>query len=108
MKLKDRVAMVTGAAQVSDRPRRPVRGGGARSPSWIWPDAARATAEQIEKAGGEALAIAADVSRAEDNREAVAQTVGRWGRLDAVRQCWSPVADRRRGDGRKRLRPDWA
>jgi len=45
-------------------------------------DVAKATAEQIERAGGEALAVTADVSRAADNQAAVSQTLGRWGRLD--------------------------
>jgi 3-oxoacyl-[acyl-carrier protein] reductase len=63
------------------------------------PDAARETAAQIERAGGQALAIAADVSRAEDNRDAVAEVVARWGRLDVfyanagVPQWPSPVED---------------
>ena len=45
-------------------------------------DAARGTTQQIEKAGGQALALAADVSRGEDNREAIGKTVAAWGRLD--------------------------
>jgi 3-oxoacyl-[acyl-carrier protein] reductase len=45
-------------------------------------EAAKATAEAIERAGGEALAIRADVSRAVDNAGAVGAAVARWGRLD--------------------------
>jgi 3-oxoacyl-[acyl-carrier protein] reductase len=43
---------------------------------------AKATVEQIEKAGGEAAATRADVARASDNQAIVEQTVARWGRLD--------------------------
>src|SRR5207247_2255216 len=45
-------------------------------------DAAKATAEQIERAGGHALAIRADVAKAADIQAAVNQTLARWGRLD--------------------------
>src|SRR5215472_15698460 len=84
MKLKDRVAIVTGAGSGIGQASALLFGQeGARvAVVDLKPDAARATVEQIEKAGGQALAITADVSRAEDNREAVAQTTARWGRLD--------------------------
>src|SRR2546430_10975167 len=86
MKLKDRVAMVTGAGSgIGQASALLFASEGAKvAVVDLKPDAARATAEQIEKAGGQALAIAADVSRADDNREAVAQTVARWGRLDVL------------------------
>ncbi len=86
MKLKDRVAIVTGAGSgIGEATALLFAAEGARvAVVDLKPDAARATAEQIERAGGQALAIAADVSRAEDNREAVAQTVARWGRLDVL------------------------
>jgi len=45
-------------------------------------DAAKATAEQIERSGGQALAIRADVSKSTDNQAAIQQAVARWGRLD--------------------------
>ena len=62
-------------------------------------DAAKATAEQIERSGGQALAIRADVSRSADNQAAVQQAVARWGRLDVfyanagVPQFPTPVED---------------
>jgi 3-oxoacyl-[acyl-carrier protein] reductase len=43
---------------------------------------AKATAQQIEQGGGQALALQADVSTAADNRRAVEAVVARWGRLD--------------------------
>jgi 3-oxoacyl-[acyl-carrier protein] reductase len=45
-------------------------------------DAAKATTQEIERAGGQALALRADVSRAADNQAAVERTLARWGRLD--------------------------
>lgn len=84
MKLKDRVALVTGAGSgIGQASALLFAAEGAKvAVVDLKPDAARATAGQIERAGGMAQAIAADVSRSEDNREAVGQTVGRWGRLD--------------------------
>jgi NAD(P)-dependent dehydrogenase (short-subunit alcohol dehydrogenase family) len=84
MKLKDRVAIVTGAGSgIGQASAMLFAAEGAKvAVVDLKPDAARATAEQIEKAGGQALALAADVSRSDDNRDAVAQTVARWGRLD--------------------------
>ena len=77
MKLKDRVAIVTGAGSgIGQATALLFAAEGAKvAVVDLKPDAARAVAEQIERAGGAAMAIAADVSRAEDNREAVAQTV---------------------------------
>lgn len=84
MKLKDRVAIITGAGSgIGQATALLFAAEGARvAVVDLKPDAARATAELIEKAGGQTLAIAADISRAEDNRDAVAQTAARWGRLD--------------------------
>ena len=84
MKLKDRVAIVTGAGSgIGQASALLFAAEGAKvGVVDLKPDAARETAAQIERAGGQALAIPADVSRAEDNRDAVAQAVGRWGRLD--------------------------
>ena len=101
MKLKDRVAIVTGAGSgIGQASAMLFAAEGAKvAVVDLKPDAARATAEQIEKAGGQALALAADVSRSDDNRDAVAQTVARWGRLDVfyanagVPQWPTPVED---------------
>ncbi len=84
MKLNDRVAIVTGAGSgIGQATAILFAAEGAKvTVVDLKPDAARATADRIEKAGGQALALAADVSRSDDNRDAVAQTVARWGRLD--------------------------
>jgi dihydroanticapsin dehydrogenase len=44
----------------------------------------RETVQQVEAAGGEALAVHADVTREQDVREAVAATLSRFGRLDVA------------------------
>ena len=43
---------------------------------------AKAVVERIERAGGQALAVAADVTRAADNQAMVERAVATWGRLD--------------------------
>jgi 3-oxoacyl-[acyl-carrier protein] reductase len=84
MRLKDRVAIVTGGAS----------GIGAASAAAMAREGARVliadldegrakqAVEQIEKAGGQAVAVRADVTRAADNQGIVEQAVARWGRLD--------------------------
>jgi NAD(P)-dependent dehydrogenase (short-subunit alcohol dehydrogenase family) len=47
-------------------------------------DAAEAVAGEIAAAGGEALALTADVASDDDARDLVAQVVAAWGRLDAL------------------------
>ena len=84
MKLKDRVALVTGAGSGIGQASAVLfaREGARVAVVDVREDAAKATAEQIEKAGGQALAIRADVSQAADNQAAINQTLARWGRLD--------------------------
>ena len=84
MKLTDRVAVVTGGAS----------GIGAASAIAFAAEGARVlvadvdeagstrTVEQIEKAGGRAAAIRADVTRAADNRAHVERALALWNRLD--------------------------
>ena len=84
MRLTDRVAIVTGGAS----------GIGAASAAAMAREGAcvlvvdlneagaKKTVEQIEKAGGQAVAARADVTRAADNQGIVEQAVTRWGRLD--------------------------
>ncbi|HET7877008.1 MAG TPA: SDR family oxidoreductase [Methylomirabilota bacterium] len=84
MRLKDRVALVTGAGSgIGQASAMLFAQEGARvAVVDLREDAAKTTAERIERAGGQALAIRADVSKAADNQAAVQQTLARWGRLD--------------------------
>jgi 3-oxoacyl-[acyl-carrier protein] reductase len=86
MKLKDRVALVTGAGSgIGQATAALFAQEGARvAVVDLREDAAKATVEQIERAGGQALGIRADVSKAADVEAAVNQTLARWGRLDIV------------------------
>lgn len=84
MKLKDRVAVVTGGAS----------GIGAASAIAMAAEGARVVVgdlneaaadevrERIRRAGGQALAMRADVTRALDNEALVERAVSAWGRLD--------------------------
>lgn len=86
MKLENRVAIVTGAAS----------GIGAASARLFAAEGARVAlvdldeaglldlANEIEGEGGHALAIAADVSRAEQVRGGVAHVMEKWGRIDVL------------------------
>ena len=86
MKLKDRVAIVTGGGS----------GIGAASAIAFAAEGARVlvvdvddgnakrTVEQIEKAGGKAVALRADVTRAADNQAAVERATALWSRLDIM------------------------
>jgi 3-oxoacyl-[acyl-carrier protein] reductase len=84
MRLQDKVAVITGAGSgIGAASARLFAREGARvAVVDVREEAARATAGAINAAGGQALAIPADVTRAADNEAAVAQTVSRWGRLD--------------------------
>ena len=84
MKLQGKVALVTGAGSGIGLASALLfaREGGRIAVVDVREDAAKAAAEAIEREGGEALAVRADVSRGADNAGAVAATVARWGRLD--------------------------
>ena len=84
MKLKDKVALITGAGSGIGQATALLfaREGARVAVVDVREEAAKATAQEIERAGGQALALRADVSQAADNQSAVEQTVARWGRLD--------------------------
>ena len=84
MKLQDRVAIITGAGSgIGAATALLFAQEGARvAVVDVREDTAKATAQAIERAGGQALALTADVSRAVDNQAIVDQTLARWGRLD--------------------------
>ena len=84
MRLKDKVALITGAGSGIGQATAVLfaREGAKVAVVDLREDAAKATAEQIEKSGGQALPIRADVSKSADNQAAIQQAVARWGRLD--------------------------
>ena len=55
--------------------------------------------EEIEKAGGQGLAVVADVSKVDDMKRAVEEVVEKWGRLDVVfanagvNGVWAPIEE---------------
>lgn len=86
MKLKGKVALVTGAGSgIGKVTALLFAAEGARVACVDINEAtAKQTAEQIEKAGGQALAVSADVSTAAGNQAMVERAVARWGRLDIL------------------------
>ena len=84
MRLKDRVAIVTGAGSgIGAASAQAMAREGARVLVVDLNEAAaKKTVEQIEKAGGQAVGARADVARAADNQSVVERAVARWGRLD--------------------------
>ena len=84
MRLKDRVAIVTGGGSgIGAASALAMAREGARViVADIDAAAAKATAAAIEKESGQAIAMAADVSRAVDNDTLVHRAVATWGRLD--------------------------
>ena len=101
MKLMDRIAVVTGAGSGIGRATALMfaREGARVAVVDLEEATAKATAEEIERAAGQALAIRADVSKAADNEAVVGQTIARWGRLDiffanaGVPQFPTPIED---------------
>jgi len=84
MKLKDRVAIVTGAGSgIGAAAAIAMAAEGARVlVTDVNETGAKTTVAHIERAGGQAMVLAADVTRAADNAAMVERAVKAWGRLD--------------------------
>jgi len=85
-RLRDKVALITGAGSGIGRATALLFAAeGAKVAALDWhQDAAAETARLVDEAGGEAISLAADVSREEDVAAAVEATVTRFGRLDVL------------------------
>jgi 3-oxoacyl-[acyl-carrier protein] reductase len=86
MRLEGKVALVTGAGSGIGRATALLwaREGARVACADLDEGAAKDTAQQIERGGGQALAVRADVTRAEDCQAMVERTVAAWGRLDVL------------------------
>ena len=84
MRLKERVAIVTGGASgIGAAAALAMAAEGARVViADVNEVGAKDVVERIERAGGQAMAMAADVTRAADNQALVERAVATWGRLD--------------------------
>ena len=86
MKLEGKVAIVTGAARGIGRASaiQFAKEGAKVTVADIRADLGRETIRLIESAGGEASFVLADVSKEEDVKKMVEETVARWGRVDIL------------------------
>lgn len=86
MRLGGKVALITGAGSGIGRATAVLfaREGAHVVVADVDGDAGILTAKTIEAAGGQALAVRTDVTRAADNEAAVSAALARWGRLDVL------------------------
>jgi NAD(P)-dependent dehydrogenase (short-subunit alcohol dehydrogenase family) len=99
MQLKDRVALVTGAGSGIGRAAALLlaRHGARIAAIDCSDEELHGIAEEIARAGGEALGLAADISNDEAVRSALESATRRWGRLDIVfanagiNGVWAPL-----------------
>jgi NAD(P)-dependent dehydrogenase (short-subunit alcohol dehydrogenase family) len=101
MQLTDRVALITGAGSGIGKAAAVLlaKEGARVAALGHTEDELNKTVDQIERDGGQALAVVADVSKPEDMQRAVQQVIDRWGRLDIVfanagiNGVWAPLEE---------------
>lgn len=101
MQLKDRVALVTGAGSgIGKAAALLLAVEGARVGALgHTEDELKATVEEIKRAGGEAMTLAADISQPEDMRRAIETLTREWKRIDIVfanagiNGVWAPLEE---------------
>src|SRR3954464_11036217 len=86
MQLDDRVALVTGAGSGIGQASAILlaREGARVAALGRTEDELKETVEKIEKEGGQAIAVHADISDADEMQAAVRRVCDRWGRIDIV------------------------
>ena len=86
MTLSNKVALITGAASGigADCARKLARRGASVAIADLDPEAAQATARDIERRGGTAMAIAMDVTREDAVNDGIEQAIGTLGSLDVL------------------------
>jgi 3-hydroxybutyrate dehydrogenase len=110
MRLKDKIAIVTGAASGigKDIAETYAREGAKVAIADLKIEAANAAADAIKKAGGTAMSVAMDVTNEQQVDAGVAAVVSAWGGVDVLVsnagiQIISPVVDLSLGDWKKML-----
>ncbi|HEY0008393.1 MAG TPA: SDR family NAD(P)-dependent oxidoreductase [Tepidisphaeraceae bacterium] len=101
MKFKDKVALVTGAGSgIGKATAVAYAAEGAKVVvNSRTEDEIRETADEIIKAGGQALAVTGDISKPQDVQNLVDQTIAKFGRLDIVlanagiNGVWAPIEE---------------
>jgi len=99
MELRGKVALVTGAGSGVGKAAavRLAQEGASVGVLSRTEEEIRATVQEIEGAGGQAIALLADISNADQMRQAVERLVGKYGRLDIVfanagiNGVWAPI-----------------
>jgi NAD(P)-dependent dehydrogenase (short-subunit alcohol dehydrogenase family) len=101
MQLEGRVALVTGAGSGIGKAAaiRLAEAGARIAGLEVDEKSVQGTIEEIRNAGGEAIAVVADISEPEQMQQAVQQIIDEWGRLDIVfanagiNGVWAPLEE---------------
>ncbi|MGZ3640166.1 MAG: SDR family oxidoreductase, partial [Ktedonobacterales bacterium] len=101
MQLADRIALVTGGGEGIGKATAQLfaREGARVAVLGHSADNVQEAAGEIQRGGGEALALVADVAQADQMQAAIKQIADRWGRLDIVfanagiNGVWAPLED---------------
>ncbi len=101
MQLKNRVALITGAGSGIGKAAALLlaKEGAKVAALGRTPDEIKRTVEEIERGGGEALAVVADISQSDQMQHAIKQIVEKWNRIDIVfanagiNGVWAPLEE---------------